>query len=165
MAFDPARRGLFRGRPAPGPAPVRPPWAATASFTDRCTRCHACIEACPERIVRSGDGGFPVIDFRLGACTFCGACAAACPEPLFDLTLTPPWRLAAGVGESCLAAGGIVCESCRDACDARAIRFVRGAGRVPVPEVLSGLCTGCGACVAVCPTAAITVAAGMADAG
>jgi ferredoxin-type protein NapF len=157
--FDPARRALLRGRPASGPAPVRPPWVRALRFTDGCTRCGACLEACPEHIIVAGDGGFPEVDFRRGACTFCGRCAAACPEPLFDREAVRPWDVAATIGEACLARRGIVCESCRDACEPRAIRFRHVPGRVAVPEVAAEACTGCGACVAICPAAAITVAA------
>jgi ferredoxin len=46
-------------------------------FEDRCTRCGACVDACPESILRRGSGGFPTVDFTASACTFCTARVAA----------------------------------------------------------------------------------------
>ena len=43
-----SRRGFLRGRARPPRPALRPPWArAEADFLARCTRCEACIEACP----------------------------------------------------------------------------------------------------------------------
>jgi ferredoxin-type protein NapF len=124
-------------------------------FADLCTRCGACIEACPEHIIKRGGGGFPELDFHQGACTFCGKCAAACPEPLFDPAAAKPWDAAAVITDRCLPRRGVICQSCKDACEATAI--VVAPARMPVPVVDLDQCTGCGACVAVCPVDAITV--------
>jgi ferredoxin-type protein NapF len=73
---DASRRGFFRGRPRPK-AEIRPPWALAESlFTDCCTRCNDCIDACPEQIIVIGDGGYPTIDFKRGECTFCATVSA-----------------------------------------------------------------------------------------
>ncbi|MDX1593094.1 MAG: ferredoxin-type protein NapF [Gammaproteobacteria bacterium] len=140
--------------------PARPPWSVDeARFVSGCTRCEACITACPERILVRGDGGFPEVDFRRGGCTFCGDCARACPEPLFARPGggTAPWALRADVGEACLGRAGVVCELCRDACDARALRFVAGRRRLTAPSLDADRCTGCGACVSACPPGALEV--------
>ena len=63
-------------------------------------------------------------------------------------------RVARALG-SCLARQGTLCEICRDACEPRAIGFVRSAGSVPVVD--PQLCNGCGACVPACPVAAISL--------
>ena len=156
--MDPRRRALLRAcsaRPT-----LRPPWLlAPDTFADQCTRCGACSEACPEQILVRGGGGFPVLDFNRGECTFCRACGEACEVGLFDLTDgTPPWQQVAAVGDNCLARRGVMCRSCEDACEPRAIRFQLAAGRVPPPIIDTRACTGCGACVAPCPEAAIKIA-------
>ncbi len=153
-----SRRGFFRGRPRPR-AEIRPPWAlAETEFTTCCTRCNDCLGACPERIVVAGDGGFPTIDFGRGACTFCGACVSACqPRALSRGEDEPAWPYKATIGSACLPQHGVECRSCGDFCDVRAIRFPPRRGGSPLPVLDLQRCTGCGACVAPCPVAAITV--------
>ena len=63
----------------------------------------------------------------------------------------------ARVGDTCLETRGIVCRACSDACDARALGFLPLAGGLAKVLVDPALCNGCGACVPVCPTAAIVV--------
>lgn len=153
--FNPARRRLFTRRTR---EPVRPPWARLAHFTELCTRCDRCRDACPEGILARGDGGFPEVDFRLGECTFCHACAEACPvEGLFASPQLAPWTVQARIGDGCLARAGVYCESCRDGCGPRAIQFVLALRTVPRPRVDPSACTGCGACVASCPAGAISI--------
>ena len=155
---DASRRGFFRGRPRPK-AENRPPWAlAEAEFTDCCTRCNDCLCACPEHIVVAGDGGFPTIDFARGACNFCGDCVDACkPLALRRAEGQAPWSLKAVIGPACLPKHGVECRTCGDFCDARTIRFPPRLGGSPLPEIAPERCTGCGACVAPCPTAAIAI--------
>lgn len=160
---NPSRRALFRGR-STGPSPLRPPWAlAEDEFISRCTRCDACIDACPESILSRGDGGFPTVDFTRGECTFCQACADACVPHALSSGLRAPWAIRANVDDSCLALRGVHCQTCRDACPHDAIRFPMRSG-VPRPLVEAAACTGCGACVAPCPVAAISVKPPVAEA-
>lgn len=135
---------------------VRPPWSTTASLAEHCTRCGDCIAACPEKILRIDGDGLPQVDFAAGACTFCGDCATACAAPVFDRALNPAWNLRVAISDQCLPRRGILCESCRDVCIDGAISFVRASGRAPVPAISAADCTGCGACVSICPAAAIT---------
>jgi ferredoxin-type protein NapF len=155
--IDLARRGFFTGRIGAVAAAVRPPWVILDRFLELCTRCGACVEACPERIIKRGSGGFPELEFQHGECTFCGGCAAACPEPLFDRAAPKPWNATALISDKCLPRRGVICQSCKDACPASAI--VVAPAKVPAPVVDLDRCTGCGACVAVCPVDAIAVAA------
>ncbi len=131
------------------------PWLDTARFAERCTACRACMDACPEGIVAAADGGLPAIDFARGGCTFCAACAQACPEHLFVPHERPPWPHRAVIGTGCLTRQGVVCRSCQDACEVRAIRFAPAPGAVAQPSLDAGTCTGCGACVGACPVDAI----------
>ena len=151
---DLRRRGFLRGRMRAAPTALRPPWSRPDAFTSLCTRCGACARACPEGILRAGDGGFPEIDFSQRECTFCAACADACPEPVFERTAGRPWAHAAAIGPS---AQGITCRSCQDACPESAIRFTLALGGVARATVDAVACTGCGACVSACPINAVTI--------
>ena len=154
MAIDLSRRSLLFGRK---PAPVinaafYPPWAGT-DFTDDCTRCGACVTACPTRIIVPGDGGFPEVDFTGGECTFCGACREACTPKA--LSATEPWHIQARIGSACIAQKGTDCRVCGERCATGAIRFQLQIGKVAQPLLDGDLCNGCGDCIASCPGSAI----------
>lgn len=153
------RRAFLRGCFGES-ASLRPPWAAAEpEFLDRCTRCDACIDACPEHILVRGSGGFPEVDFAGGGCTFCGACVNTCEPHALERTAAAPWALKASIAPSCLALSRFVCSACAERCEAHAIRFRPALGAAPTPAIDLDRCTGCGACVAVCPVSAITVSA------
>jgi ferredoxin-type protein NapF len=155
-----SRRGFLRGRlQADRGEDIRPPWAIGAStFELACTRCGACVEACPQTILKPGDGGFPRVDFKTAGCSFCGDCVAACePQVLRRPDGGPPWSLRVSVSPACLPQHGVECRVCGEICEANAIRFRPRLGGVPIPEVLADPCTGCGACVAPCPAGAIAM--------
>ena len=61
------------------------------------------------------------------------------------------------ISDRCFAANGIYCESCRDACETGALRFVPQLGAVPKPTLDPDRCTQCEKCVPVCPQDAIRV--------
>ncbi|MEW8506136.1 MAG: ferredoxin-type protein NapF [Candidatus Thiodiazotropha sp.] len=156
-----ARTQLLHGDLSGRRREIRPPWAIEEiSFVEQCNRCGDCIEACRAKIIRKGSGGYPAIDFNRGQCTFCGDCVKRCePQALAfpgDPAL-PPWSLGIEIEPSCLSLNGVVCRSCGDICEERAIRFqLQTGGRSkPLPDL--SLCSGCGACVAVCPSHSITV--------
>lgn len=156
---DLSRRAFLTGQ-APAAAPLRPPWAlAEADFLQRCTRCAACIEVCPEQVLQRDARNFPLFRPQQGECTFCGRCAEACVPKALDAARLQPWDYRARVGQACLARHGVVCQSCRDACETQAIRFAPAA--VPAaPQLDLDRCSGCGACVAACPVQALALSAG-----
>jgi ferredoxin-type protein NapF len=65
----------------------------------------------------------------------------------------------ATISDACLAEAGVSCMACRDACPEEAIRFRPRLGLPFLPEVDLAACTGCGACIEVCPASAIAIAA------
>jgi ferredoxin-type protein NapF len=157
-AFNPSRRQLFRGDAGTKRLPVRPPWSLPETeFTQDCSRCGDCIKHCPEAILIKGSGGFPEVDFQRGECSFCGDCVASCSAPVFKAINTQPWMLKATIGERCITHQKVVCRSCIEQCQPEAITLVLQPGGVGIPTLDSNLCNGCGACVAVCPTQAISV--------
>jgi ferredoxin-type protein NapF len=107
--------------------------------------------------VISGHAGYPIVDFTLHGCTFCGACADACNAHCFDRSATAPWVLRAAIAASCVEARGVTCRMCLEACDASAIRFRPKLGGGATALVDDAACTGCGACVRICPVKAIAV--------
>lgn len=136
---------------------VRPPWSDEASVLAHCTSCSACIDVCPENIVFADTKGQPEIRFDDGECTFCKACASACDEQVFDISRLIPWPIKASVGKDCLLNSGVTCQICTDVCDPEALHFDM---RVPPAGAIRldlEACTGCGACVATCPTSALVV--------
>ena len=160
-----SRRSFLR-RTAQRPAPVRPPWAlAEADFRTKCTRCDECAKACPEGIIVV-TAGLPQINFKRGHCTFCGDCLKACEAGALkigdgcdNLSDSRPWSLGAHFNRRCIAAKGTECRICGEQCEAEAIRFQPRKGGPPLPVVDGTACTGCGACLAPCPTNAVVIAA------
>ena len=158
--MDPGRRFFLRGGVKAPPTPVsepRPPWALPeAAFVQTCTRCDACVAACPQHILSRGDGGYPVVNFDSNGCTECERCVPVCvPNALVRLPGRTPWVWRADIGPQCLAAQRIECRVCGEMCDAGAIRFRPTLGGVAQPVVSPDACTGCGQCVAPCPTHAV----------
>ena len=149
------RRGFLTGRIRRDAGPY-PPGVTADSLRD-CSGCGACAEACPTRII-SIAAGVPVLDFRIGECTFCGRCAERCPERVFPPEPAFEFSHHAVIGDSCLAINYVDCQACRDACPAGAIRFRPRRGGPFIPDLDTEACTGCGACVSVCPTDAVSTA-------
>ena len=155
MSFDANKRNLFR-RATPNLTGKLLPWIKDPqAFIAQCTQCGDCQTACPENIIVKGDGGFPNINFNLGECDFCGKCAISCTLPLFNETSSTPWTIKALISDECLANKHVYCRSCAESCETQALTFQIGISAVPTIDL--DLCTGCGACVAPCPTQSITI--------
>lgn len=151
-------RGDFSGRKAP----LRPPWALSeADFVDRCTRCGRCADVCPTQVIQPARGGFPEISFARGECLFCGECVSSCtPQALSRDTADAPWNLRVKIDtQACIAYMGVECRGCVDPCEPRAIRVSFRPGAIGTPVINADVCTGCGACLRVCPAQALVMRA------
>jgi ferredoxin-type protein NapF len=157
-----SRRDFLRGGRHDAVVRIRPPGAAERALA-ACTGCGACVERCPAGIVGLVDG-LPALDFTAGECTFCGLCAQSCPEPVFAGVVPDRFDHVAAISASCLPLRGVDCQACRDACPTAAIRFRPVRGGPFVPALDAAACTGCGACIAVCPVGAVATAPRAAEA-
>lgn len=137
---------------------IRPPWSKSEDqFTDLCNRCGACMDACPEKIITTGSGKFPVVDFTKGGCSFCKKCAEVCQYEAFVNVNENSWDLTASIKDSCLSKIGVVCQSCSEVCEYGAIEFSLQMGGTPSIDLDTSNCNGCGDCVSICPKNAIQI--------
>lgn len=161
--MDSSRRNFLRARVKPATAPFRPPWAGSeAEFTEQCSRCGECVVACARSgsgLLQFGDGSYPVAVFNPASCTACGHCLSACTlDGSGALSAERPrWNLSIAIDDGCLPRQQVVCRTCGEHCDAGALRFTPQLGRVAAPQLDADLCTGCGECLANCPTQAIAM--------
>ncbi|MBE1506830.1 ferredoxin-type protein NapF [Rhizobium viscosum] len=155
------RRDFLTGRSPEDPGRIFPPGGifppgATETSVRSCSGCGACVDACPTKII-SIRAGVPVVDFSQGECTFCGQCAERCPETVFPAGPAAGFAHHALIDDGCLANNYVDCQACRDSCPEGAIRFWPRLGGPFVPELDAHACTGCGACISVCPADAIVM--------
>ncbi|MFK7959731.1 MAG: 4Fe-4S dicluster domain-containing protein [Phycisphaerales bacterium] len=154
VATDP---GLPRDRSRRTLPLFRPPGAISEpAFLDGCTRCDACITACPvDALQRAPERfgpavGTPIIDADRAPCRMCEdrPCIEACePGVLTDL-VAPLMGTARIKTQTCLAHQGTTCTACSEQCPVDdAIHVDRGR-----PTVNESACTGCGVCRYVCPS-------------
>lgn len=144
------------------PRVQRPPGALPAmEFLLACTRCDACIRACPPgAILKLGDGagiaaGTPflsVVDHK--PCTACEdiPCVYACPTGALQvLPIEDAWMGTAVLDrDTCRAWNDEYCISCLRICPVgEAAILADDEGRVYID---ARGCIGCGLCVVVCPT-------------
>lgn len=140
--------------------PLPPPWVPAAdAFSRLCSGCGDCAKACDSGIISMNEDGFPIVDFQRGYCTFCGDCARSCPTGALQFeTEKKPWNIRARIADNCLLAQRVLCRTCGDGCEQRAIVFPL-ADNGELPTILADQCSGCGACAGICPAGAIYFAA------
>ncbi|MCP4472437.1 MAG: ferredoxin-type protein NapF [Gammaproteobacteria bacterium] len=155
-----SRSEFLQGRFSGKNRPLRPPWSvADERFLELCNQCGDCKKHCPTRIIQSGRGNYPLIDFKRGECLFCAECVDACQTgALRRDTKSPAWSISASIdSERCLAHKSIECRACFDPCERRAIEMQYRVGAIAIPLLDAQLCNGCGACYAPCPVDAIEI--------
>lgn len=137
----------------------RPPWAIVENlFVELCDRCDACIKSCPPKILKRGTAGFPEVSFQKSGCDYCEACVRSCPTQALQISSDnhhQPWLQVVKFKHNCLSENGVVCRSCGDVCESRAIKFKLIVGGSSLVQLENQLCNGCGECVSICPVQAI----------
>lgn len=150
-----SRRSLLRGRIGNDRRVVPPGFLGNRP--EVCCDCTSCIDNCPTNVIVARDG-WPALDFFRGDCTFCGECATMCPHTDALFAGAPRAFLhVAAINADCLPANGVDCQACRDHCPTDAIRFRPRLGGPFLPQIDEAACTGCGACITVCPVSAVSV--------
>ena len=155
-------------------APVLPPGAKDMeSCAAACTRCYACVNACPTDLIRVGFGVDRAIGQvfqpevrpfndedrpEFGYCPeWCNRCTQVCPAgALTPLAFAEKWHLQIGVAkitrEACLAwEDGEECMVCQEVCPYLAIDSDWSEDDVARPVVNEEICRGCGSCLSKCP--------------
>lgn len=143
---------------------IRPPFAVDEpDFLLDCTRCDACIEACPHQVLFRLPGrhgleaaGTPAMDLLVRGCRLCEdwPCVKACdpgvlklPETEEDKPLPLPKLAHVRIDpEACLPYLGPECGACRDSCPVPGALKWEGTKPVIDPEA----CTGCALCREAC---------------
>lgn len=135
---------------------LRPPYATDmALFSTLCTTCSEkpCIVSCEENIiVLDSVSNTPSLLFTQGGCTFCKECALACPIDVLSVEAESNIQAHFSIDtKQCMAWNSVICNSCADVCDAKAITFF-GMLR---PLLDKERCTHCGFCYGICPSNAV----------
>jgi len=113
-----------------------------------------CVRACPFNAIAMDERGLPVID--LEKCTGCGICVRECPRGQIHLLQMLPEKAPVvvrcnahdkiKVRKGNCAMCCIACKKCERECPSDAIHIIDMLAVVDYAK-----CTGCGACVEVCP--------------
>jgi len=166
-------RLLLFSREAYKQTPILPPGAGDMEkFAAACTRCYACVDACPDRLIRIrppldravGQWFQPELHYvdvesavEYGSCPeYCNLCTQVCPAgALTPVSLERKQRLQIGVAkvvrEACLAwQDEEDCSVCQEVCPYQAIDLDMEGSRAR-PVVNPDVCRGCGACYSNCP--------------
>ncbi len=178
LAFLAGMGGIVRAREYPHNAkpttipekkeyPVTPPGSISIEhFTEHCTACSLCIDACPSDVLQPaflqyGLGGLmqPTMDYHAGYCNYdCVRCTEVCPTgailPLeVESKKTVQMGTALFVKESCVVyTDETNCGACAEHCPTKAVHMVPYKDDLVIPETTDDLCIGCGACEHACPT-------------
>jgi ferredoxin-type protein NapF len=146
---------------------VSPPGAINNErFTSVCTACHACLSACPTRVLQPaflqhGIKGMlqPFMDYHNNFCNYeCTKCMEVCPTGAL-IFLTPENKKRTQLGKAKFIEKNCVvytdetaCGACSEHCPSKAVDMVFYKPGLTIPEVTEDICVGCGACEYACPT-------------
>ena len=150
--------------------PILPPGARNIeAFKDACTACHACVAACPNKIIKPASFEYgidgimlPTVKYDKKYCSYeCNACAQTCPHGAlkhlsFEEKQKTQIALAVYDPSTCIVvAEGLACGACSRNCPAGAIKMIPDTTKpeLLVPQINPALCIGCGACEYACPAA------------
>lgn len=153
--------------------PLRPP-GAVDEITMRalCVRCGSCARACPETLLHPDLTPpdltgllLPVVRFKTGHCLDdCARCGEACPSgAIACLPVAEKNERKIGLAkvdqEACLLSREIECGICAAVCKRGAVieAFSKDSYTASI-RIDADRCNGCGACLAICPPRAITIA-------
>ncbi len=142
------------------PNPLFPlPWSTPPKhFRKLCDGCGICAKACDNNIIIKDKAGYPMVDLSRGSCSFCGACAQKCPQDALQYDpVKPPWYLRAAITAACLMNNKVLCNTCIEHCDKKAISSQKTLHANQAPRVLPEKCDGCGACFRSCPVGAVII--------
>lgn len=168
---DRSRRGFFTGsfftregreqvkKQLTRNGPV-PPGLARSISADNCLNCEGnCAKICPQEIISLHAENHdlknqPFLNFKFNNCTFCYDCNRACPVFTVDKEHTKGELGKAELNtQSCYAWLDIICMSCMNVCPDKLIKF----SKKRKPSIQLDSCTGCGACIRICPATAIRI--------
>lgn len=148
---------------------LRPPGAIEENaFLAGCTKCDACVQACPHDAIVHAPvrfrraAGTPMIDPSPTSsvsggqpCLMCEdfPCIAACEPGVLRMDMPKTMGIARIDMQTCLAYQHSFCTVCSEQCPvAGAIEVIAGK-----PRIIEDVCTGCGVCHHVCPAPANAV--------
>ncbi|MDR2115020.1 MAG: 4Fe-4S dicluster domain-containing protein [Planctomycetaceae bacterium] len=146
--------------------PIRPPGAIHEKlFLSRCTRCGACVQACPTSLLKTKyfetsilDYGTPYAVFDSAWCDVsCTKCGQVCPSGALQKILPAEKQkfkigLAILTFEYCRLYDDRECSICGRECPFEAITFEWSESEYRrIPIIDTEKCTGCGRCVITCP--------------
>ncbi|MGH7143254.1 MAG: 4Fe-4S dicluster domain-containing protein [Planctomycetota bacterium] len=165
LAAEVAGAAAAGGPPARSWPVLTLPPGAVPNFYAVCTRCNECVASCPPWAIRKAGHdmgpqleGYPLLIPSEAPCKLCPdlPCVKSCPvEALKPLPVAAVRLGALAVIDyaTCSVPRGKPCDECIKICPvgAQAIQVdARGW-----PQVVADGCTGCGMCVAPCPTGAV----------
>jgi ferredoxin len=136
------------------------------NFTDHCTACQLCINACPEKVLKPSDSLAnlmqPEMVFDRGYCSIeCNECSTVCPAGAIK-PISPEDKSSVQIGHAvinpdlCVVnTDNVKCLGCSRNCPVGAIRLVYknpdDENSLLIPTVNEERCIGCGACEHYCP--------------
>jgi len=147
---------------------ILPPGAGNLlRFKDTCTACHACVAACPNKIIKPASFEYgldglmlPTLKYDKKYCSYeCNTCSQTCPHgALQHISLEEKQHtqiaLATYDPTSCIVVtDGFKCGACAGNCPTGAITMKENPV-VPgqfLPNINQNQCIGCGACEYACP--------------